>query len=702
MRVLMATRLFSGLIQSAVEQKWQPTGIPAMYRFIEGLSRQRIPADVVFLCKTAAESKDIHDMKVFTIDDDRVRKINFHVVPFYSLKIRSTKLNGIWNEWRQWRYCVRVLKASGADAVYCDRSHVIFGATARLWFKKRVTLRLLGFYPDMKKLFTTIRYKLWFPLTYLAYFAPFDQIICTQDDSGGSYYLSKLPRRSVPKALLVNGVAHKDSSPEERAALRIKHGLEKDWPILLYVGKIEKPKGCLEFIEVMDNLYKSGRKFYALMLGQGSLEHEVQAKIAEQGIAEVVKYVGAVDNDQIYHYYNLADVYVHLYLWASLTNTVLEAMRAGRALVILSSSAQTHAGKYADSFIPDDCKIEFDRDNMVQSLTSVLGGLLGNKGKMRLLQRNMEEFAKDHLSSWSGRVDEEIKMVVGGENNLPQSGGGLEGVGAKLKSLPSIAGSPHLRKSLRTIGIAAAKLVYHHGVRKNIGGLGEFIMNPEFTFCDYRDWGKGKNNGFNTLVRLAYGKKAVLDIGAHIGLCAMPIAQALGKGGVCYAFEPAAENASYLKWHIERNNLSNVKVIEKLVGEKTSDRVEFYEADQPDGMNARVRTVGDTANRYKRTAKAMISLDDFCKEYNVIPDLIKIDVEGGEIGVLKGAAATLKAYKPDIILSVHPKFLPLYGASVDDLLQIISAMKYKIFEIDTMIPASSLAMKEYRLVYKIS
>ena len=60
-KVLVVTRLFSGLIRSVVEEKWQPTGIPAMYRFIEGLSRHHIPAVVVFLCKTAMESKDINE-----------------------------------------------------------------------------------------------------------------------------------------------------------------------------------------------------------------------------------------------------------------------------------------------------------------------------------------------------------------------------------------------------------------------------------------------------------------------------------------------------------------------------------------------------------------------------------------------------------------------------------------------------------------
>ena len=56
-------------------------------------------------------------------------------------------------------------------------------------------------------------------------------------------------------------------------------------------------------------------------------------------------------------------------------------------------------------------------------------------------------------------------------------------------------------------------------------------MHPEFSFCNYEDWGRGHNNGFSRLVALAEGKKVVCDVGAHIGLCCMPISKALAQDG---------------------------------------------------------------------------------------------------------------------------------------------------------------------------
>jgi hypothetical protein len=48
-----------------------------------------------------------------------------------------------------------------------------------------------------------------------------------------------------------------------------------------------------------------------------------------------------------------------------------------------------------------------------------------------------------------------------------------------------------------------------------------------------------------------------------------------------------------------------------------------------------------------------VSCDDFVSFYNVIPSLIKIDVEGAEIDVLKGARNLLSIHKPNILLSTH-------------------------------------------------
>jgi FkbM family methyltransferase len=254
-------------------------------------------------------------------------------------------------------------------------------------------------------------------------------------------------------------------------------------------------------------------------------------------------------------------------------------------------------------------------------------------------------------------------------------------------------------KLIRNTGIIISKSVFPKGIKKTLGGFGKYRFSHEFTFYDFDSWGKGKNNGFGKLVDLAVGKKVVLDIGAHIGLCTMPISRVLNECGRCYAFEPAKANIKFLKQHLKMNNINNVHVIESLVGDERSERVEFYEMNGDSGMNT-ISRVKKGVKEYRMTFKKQITIDGFVKEKGFVPDLIKIDVEGAEIKVLSGGEKVLKKTHPEIILSVHPKHIKDLGYSLDYLRKTISDLGYEIYNIDGTSVKDELASREYYLVRK--
>jgi hypothetical protein len=53
-----------------------------------------------------------------------------------------------------------------------------------------------------------------------------------------------------------------------------------------------------------------------------------------------------------------------------------------------------------------------------------------------------------------------------------------------------------------------------------------------------------------------------------------------------------------------------------------------------------------------------VKLDTFCELENLIPDVIKIDVEGAEGMVLRGALQILRRFRPVLVASLHPYWLP--------------------------------------------
>jgi FkbM family methyltransferase len=252
-------------------------------------------------------------------------------------------------------------------------------------------------------------------------------------------------------------------------------------------------------------------------------------------------------------------------------------------------------------------------------------------------------------------------------------------------------------KFIRKTGISVLKCLYPKGIKKNLGGGGSFLFSHEFTFYNLSSWGKGKNNGFNKLINLAKGKKIVFDIGAHIGLCSMPISRVLGEDGRCYVFEPSRGNLKFLKQHLQMNRISNVCVIGCLVGDKHLENVEFYEMNGDSGMNT-ISGVKKGEREYKKVLKRQITIDGFVKENGVVPELIKIDVEGAEIKVLSGGERVLKKYHPEIILSVHAKHIKDIGSSLDHLKKTISYLGYKIYNIDGTRVKDELVSREYYLV----
>ena len=78
-----------------------------------------------------------------------------------------------------------------------------------------------------------------------------------------------------------------------------------------------------------------------------------------------------------------------------------------------------------------------------------------------------------------------------------------------------------------------------------------------------------------------------------------------------------------------------------------------------------------------------ISLDKFIKKNNIKNNIIlKIDVDGFEMKVLKSCVASLKKYDPIIFMEYAPYALKEYGSSIYEFNKFIKRFNYKIFDLD--------------------
>lgn len=238
------------------------------------------------------------------------------------------------------------------------------------------------------------------------------------------------------------------------------------------------------------------------------------------------------------------------------------------------------------------------------------------------------------------------------------------------------------------------------GIQTRVSRYGTFRIAPELVFGTYNfeEWGSGSNDGFHRWMEYCRDKRVVFDIGAHVGLYALPASRVLAPDGRLYAFEPGDDNRAFLERHLAMNALTNVEVIPHLVGDAERDDVLLYPHSRDGAMHSIVRRSPEHGAAIR---KRQICLDTICAERGLVPEVIKIDVEGAEIGVLAGAARVLRATRPTIILSVHPRHLAALGRSTNELREQIDALGYDVHDMYGVRP-TAFSLAEYLLTPKVS
>ena len=241
------------------------------------------------------------------------------------------------------------------------------------------------------------------------------------------------------------------------------------------------------------------------------------------------------------------------------------------------------------------------------------------------------------------------------------------------------AGRRIMRRAYEQLVRSTRRLGADSGVPVNIGGCGTFALDPLVASGRYEEFGTGHNSGLNQWVALCTGKHTVIDIGAHIGLYSLPASRVVAPGGWIYAFEPAVANAAVLEKHLKYNDVRNIRVLPWLVGEHEEAAIGFFERDgEVDGMNAIV--VQKNQHLYSRTVRRQVSLDSFCVERQIRPQVVKIDVEGAELRVLRGARRVLTEDRPVVFLSVHPGRVEAFDDSLEEMDPLLADLGYVAFD----------------------
>ena len=252
-----------------------------------------------------------------------------------------------------------------------------------------------------------------------------------------------------------------------------------------------------------------------------------------------------------------------------------------------------------------------------------------------------------------------------------------------------------LKQVLKTIAKIFARIIYGKYKKISIANKYTFLIDSSFAFNNFENWSKGHNKGFKKLLDISKNKKVVFDIGAHIGLCTLPLSHLATQ---VVSFEASPTNIRYLNKHLNINNNLNVRVVPYLVGKENIKQVDFYDVANGSGIPSIVNLKIKKKKLFIKNLKVeQIFLDDFVNKKSIIPDILKIDVEGAEFNVLDGATKILKEYRPKIIISLHPEHLRLLNRNIHEIYDYCNLYSYNLLSCidEHIILSNELGLDEY-------
>ena len=210
----------------------------------------------------------------------------------------------------------------------------------------------------------------------------------------------------VPFDVLLNGVdgLNFNVTPEKKVSSQAKK------LIFLFVGKLEKDKGAHYFIEAFRQVHLKGKNFLAYIVGEGTQFEALKKTIAQNQLESKILLEGGKPQKELERFYRQADVYVSVNWYGNLSNTVLEALRASKPLVLYKSCKKTLRDFDTEELF-GDIPFYIDREEPVQSLAKILLSLVEHPEQIEEKEKRIALLAKEKLMSWQDRINLEVALL---------------------------------------------------------------------------------------------------------------------------------------------------------------------------------------------------------------------------------------------------------------------------------------------------
>lgn len=400
MRVLFLARLFAGLKSGLAQGQWQPGGVPAIYRLIEGLAADR---DVELLSVFAVKEPDVRFTRSVRLD---VPVIGDTVILPYSAPFGSSsrRANAAWNEAAHASRMLMLASRFRPDVVYANYTNILPAALlARAGY--RVVLRLMGVQSHHRDIAAGRA-----PFFRWQMKSPFAHVVCTEDGSDPAALIPKLVRPGTPWTVRLNGCDAEPVTDRRVYEFREERGLGAR-PVVMFLGRLEPYKGAMEFIEAVAMLQRMPDAADVVVVGDGPLRGPMELRVKQAGMERRVQFTGARPHAEVNLLLHAADIYVSTNMYGNLSNANLEALAAGACLVMPTSDRALPLDTETDRLIPDGVAARYDRDRLPGSLAETLCGLLQSPERIAKRRAGTRTIARHLIRPWSEVVANDIALL---------------------------------------------------------------------------------------------------------------------------------------------------------------------------------------------------------------------------------------------------------------------------------------------------
>jgi FkbM family methyltransferase len=267
-----------------------------------------------------------------------------------------------------------------------------------------------------------------------------------------------------------------------------------------------------------------------------------------------------------------------------------------------------------------------------------------------------------------------------------------------LTTKTKIAGARAVYRTLRLLGLAAQPgervRVQRSGIQWELD-LGEGIDFAIFLL------GAFERSTLNALKELVKAGDTVLDIGANIGAHTLHLANAVGPEGRVFAFEPTDFAFGKLTRNLainpdlqQRVIASQLFLVDKLGTERQAEIYSSWPLEQAGDQHPKhLGKLQSTSNASTETLDQFAARNHFSRV-----DLIKIDVDGHELPVLKGGRELLRNFGPTLVMELSPYIHSEEGNSFEELIDILRDCGYSLKDLKSGQPVKLDAAHLTRVV----